>query len=60
MSNHINATKEAIDQFSKRFKSDEPVVMLNLLKYKEVADYTDHPNLYPGKIISGKKPTTFI
>lgn len=55
MSKHINATKEAIAQFTTQFKSDEPVVMLNLLKYKEVADYTNYPDLNLGKNISGEK-----
>lgn len=28
--------------------------MLNLLKFKEVADYTDHPHLQPDAPISGQ------
>jgi uncharacterized protein (DUF1330 family) len=31
------------------------VVMLNLLRFREVADYTDHPDLSPDKAISGRE-----
>lgn len=30
-----------------------PVVMLNLLRFREVADYSAHPDLAPGEPISG-------
>ncbi len=32
-----------------------PVVMLNLLRFAEVADYTDHPDLAPNEPISGRR-----
>lgn len=32
-----------------------PVVMLNLLRFNEVADYTGHPELAPSEPISGRK-----
>ncbi len=31
-----------------------PVVMLNLLRFREVADYSEHPHLAPGGEISGE------
>lgn len=31
----------------------EPVVMLNLLRFREVADYSEHPDLAPVEPISG-------
>jgi uncharacterized protein (DUF1330 family) len=34
---------------------DQPVVMLNLLRYREVADYSQHPDLAPDEAISGSE-----
>ena len=31
-----------------------PIVMLNLLRFKGIADYTDFPNLAPSEPISGR------
>jgi hypothetical protein len=31
-----------------------PIVMLNLLRLRDVADYSEHPGLAPGKPISGR------
>lgn len=31
-----------------------PIVMLNLLRFREVADYTEHPELAPASPISGQ------
>lgn len=33
--------------------ADEPLVMLNLLRFREVADYSAHPDLAPDAPISG-------
>lgn len=33
---------------------DGPVVMLNLLRYRDVADYSRHPRLAPGGEVSGR------
>jgi uncharacterized protein (DUF1330 family) len=33
--------------------ADRPVVMLNLLRFRDVADYEDHPDLAPDSPISG-------
>ena len=55
MSSYIYPTPEAIAQLGKQFNSEESVVMLNLLKFKKVADYSDHPQLKPSENISGEK-----
>ncbi|WP_286264907.1 DUF1330 domain-containing protein [Thalassotalea atypica] len=34
---------------------DGEVVMLNLLKFKDIADYSEHPELAPSAEISGKQ-----
>ena len=34
---------------------DPPVVMLNLLRYREVADYSEHAELAPDQPISGEE-----
>ncbi|MFC6694683.1 DUF1330 domain-containing protein [Nocardioides daphniae] len=33
--------------------ADRPVVMLNLVRFRDVADYSDHPDLAPDAPISG-------
>jgi len=55
MSNtYIKVTEEAGKQFfSKQHKT--PIVMLNLLRFKKVADYSDSPHLAPVKEISGSE-----
>ena len=35
------------------FEADRPVVMLNLLRFRDIADYSDHPDLAPVAPISG-------
>ncbi|MEL7342041.1 MAG: DUF1330 domain-containing protein [Bacteroidota bacterium] len=50
--NHIHTTREAGIAFVKRQIKGE-VVMLNLLKYRETADYTESPELAPESPISG-------
>ncbi len=50
---YLNPTREAGYQFIKReIKGD--IIMLNLLRFKEEADYTNSPELMPSKPISGK------
>ena len=51
---YISATPEAGKAFYMR-QVQGKVVMLNLLKYREVADYSQHPDLDPGKEISGEE-----
>lgn len=35
--------------------ADQPVVMLNLLRFRDVADYSGHPDLAPDQSISGQE-----
>lgn len=52
--NYLTPTQEAGYKFiSKGIKGN--VVMLNLLRFKKVADYNDFPELKPDSEISGKE-----
>jgi uncharacterized protein (DUF1330 family) len=51
---YIDVTEEAGKRFFSKPQSG-PIIMLNLLKYREEADYAEHPDLDPGNPISGKK-----
>ena len=51
---YLNVTQEAGRNFVQRNISGN-VVMLNLLKFKAVADYAQSPELAPAKPISGEK-----
>lgn len=52
--NYINATQEAAQAFfSRQIEGD--IVMLNLLKFREVADYSHAPELAPDNQLSGKE-----
>lgn len=53
MSKHIHVTQEQGKNFYMRQIKGE-FVMLNLLKFKETADYSDSPHLAPDEAISGK------
>ena len=50
---HIHVTPEAGQEFYQKFHDKGPIVMLNLLRFREVADYTEHPELAPDQAISG-------
>jgi uncharacterized protein (DUF1330 family) len=51
---HINATREAgIALFARNITGE--VVMLNLLRFRKVADYSENPDLMPIEPISGKE-----
>ncbi|MEL6538991.1 MAG: DUF1330 domain-containing protein [Bacteroidota bacterium] len=52
---HIQATPEAGKQFYQAFHDQGKVVMLNLLKFKAVADYSEAEHLDPGQEISGSE-----
>ncbi|HAP63020.1 MAG TPA: DUF1330 domain-containing protein [Cytophagales bacterium] len=52
---HIAATPEAGKQFYQAYHDQGKVVMLNLLKFKTVADYSGLEHLDPGKEISGRE-----
>jgi uncharacterized protein (DUF1330 family) len=51
---HLSATPESITAFAKRGISG-PVTMLNLLRFREVADYSETPELSPDEPITGEK-----
>lgn len=38
-----------------KLDADRPVIMLNLVRFREVADYSDRPDLAPEEPISGAK-----
>ncbi len=52
--NYINPTDEAaMALFSKDLKGE--VIMLNMIKYKDFADYSEFPDLAPAKVITGEQ-----
>lgn len=55
MSNHIDASPEAGKEFYLNFHDKGKVVMLNLLKFRTIADYTKLEELRPIKDISGEE-----
>ncbi len=54
MDRYVEVTQEAGKQFYLEYIGKGPVVMLNLLRFREKADYTDLDALNPGTEISGK------
>jgi uncharacterized protein (DUF1330 family) len=55
MNTFIEATAEQGKIFYREFYNKGKVVMLNLLKFKTVADYADHEHLKPKSEITGKE-----
>lgn len=55
MEKFIDATTEAGKQFYQHFHTKGKVVMLNLLRFKPIADYSGLENLKPEQPISGKE-----
>ncbi|MCR9248828.1 MAG: DUF1330 domain-containing protein [bacterium] len=55
MNKYLQSTQEAGRDFYMNFHQKGKVVMLNLLKYKPIADYTNLENLKPQTEISGKE-----
>lgn len=55
MKKHINASLESGKKFYKDFHDKGKVVMLNLLKFKQKADYTNLEQIKPKLDISGEK-----
>lgn len=52
MTRHIEPTQQsAMALFGRKIVG--PVVMLNLLRFRDVADYSQHPDLMPAEPISG-------
>ena len=50
----INVTENAGKRFFSK-KQEGPIIMLNLLKFKDLADYELFPDLKPPQAVSGKK-----
>ena len=55
MNKHITATPESGKKFYMDFHQKGKVVMLNLLKFREKADYTNLENIKPETEISGEE-----
>lgn len=55
MRRYVEVTQESGKEFFKNYQSKGRIVMLNLLKFKDVADYTDLETIKPDKEISGKE-----
>lgn len=55
MNKYLDASPEAGKEFYQKFHDKGKVVMLNLLKYKATADYTNLEELKPAKDISGEE-----
>lgn len=54
MTYHIHPSAEISQEFYQQYKSSGKVTMLNLLRFKAQADYSDCPDLKPDEILSGK------
>ena len=54
MENHINATQASGKQFYLEFHDKGKIVMLNLLKFKSIADYQGYEDLAANGKISGE------
>ena len=55
MDKYINTTENAGKEFYLNFIQKGKIVMLNLLKFKQKADYTDFESLKPKEDISGEE-----
>ena len=54
MSNHIEASQEAGKEFYMNFHDKGKIVMLNLLKFRSQADYSNLEHLQPEGAITGE------
>ena len=54
MDNYISASNEQGQQFYYTFKNKGKIVMLNLMRFKELADYSSLEAIAPESPISGK------
>lgn len=52
---HLHATPESGKAFYQNFAGRGKIVMLNLLKYRDTADYRATPDLDPGTETSGRE-----
>lgn len=55
MVNYLDASEESGKEFYRRFHNKGRIVLLNLLKFKEIADYTSHGNIKPTLEITGEE-----
>lgn len=55
MTSYLEATPEAGKAFYQRYHQKGPVTMLNLLRFRKEADYTDLEQLKPAGKISGEE-----
>lgn len=55
MTKHINTTPEAGKEFYQNFHNKGKIVMLNLLKFKTKADYSNLEQLKPDREITGQE-----
>lgn len=55
MNTYIDASPESGKAFYQKFYDKGKIVMLNVLKFKEKADYTNFEQLKPDQEISGKE-----
>lgn len=55
MANYIEPTQESGRAFFIHFQDKGKVVMLNLLRFKKIADYSGMEEISPGKEISGRE-----
>lgn len=53
--NYLETTEAQGKNFYIKFKDKGPVMMLNLLKFRDVADYTAFPEMRMNEPISGKE-----
>ena len=52
---YVHPTEESGKDFFVKFRGKGKFVMLNLLKFKKQADYSQHPELKSSKTISGRE-----
>ncbi len=55
MDTYVDVTQESGRAFYQKFYSKGKVVMLNLLRFKSVADYTNFESIKPANEISGEE-----
>lgn len=55
MVNYLDANEESGKEFYRRFYNKGRIVLLNLLKFKEIADYSSLRNIKPAVEITGEE-----
>ncbi|MEL7222428.1 MAG: DUF1330 domain-containing protein [Bacteroidota bacterium] len=54
MKRYIHPKEESVKEFNRQYKGKGPLPMLNLLKLRPIADYSEVPDLAPSDTISGE------